>query len=67
MTSEHIIRAPQGVVTPQWAVLPNTADEKVGYDLTLICRACGDRRLVAARPDGEFPSGFWLCPRGCDR
>lgn len=67
MKSERIMSGPKRTVTPRWPVLLHDPDDKVGYDLTLICRECGGRRLVAAGPDGGFPPGFWLCPRGCGR
>lgn len=31
--------------------------------LVLDCRSCGRRWSTAPGLDGEFPSGFWRCPR----
>ncbi len=44
----------------------NSTETRLGYELALICRSCGNRWAVEPEPDGQFSSGFWRCPRGCD-
>ena len=46
--------------------VPTGSQERVGYELKLGCRSCGNEWLVLPGPDGEFFPGFWRCPRGCD-
>jgi len=43
--------------------VPEKINEHV---LVLECRSCGARWTNVPGPDGEFPGGFWRCPRGCD-
>ena len=40
--------------------------QKPEHVLALECRSCGARWSSVPELDGEFPQGFWRCPRGCD-
>lgn len=68
MITECIPRTMDSEDRPRLEAQPEHGDpEKINqHVLVLECRSCGARWSNMPGPDGEFHSGFWRCPRGCD-
>jgi hypothetical protein len=62
----------EATATTRKELLSSTHADKLGvkklnrYALVLECRTCGASWSNIPGPDGDFPRGFWRCPKLCN-